>query len=124
MTCRVLVLWFSVSVALGASAQIPADWNPIPRAMLKQVSLPLDQAFPRIVRNEERTVILRRSGEVIILGYNEPVDSSRPYPCTYKCKYASPDGDSVNVFAYVNPKNDDVSFDVTNGFEELSIEGT
>lgn len=119
MTCRVLALWFSVSVTIGAFAQ-PDYYEKIRTATLG-LSYPIDVSIPRLVRDpENREYKIRRHGEMMVI--NRPEDTTRPYYFYYYCSYTTPEGDSAKLTVSINPE-DDISFDVTNGFEELSIDG-
>ena len=125
MTCRLLVLVFSVSVGIVALAQPHPDEKvrSIRNAGL-QLSYPIDVSIPRLIRDpENREYKIRRHNENFYFTHTSEIDTGRPNYMYYTCSYSTSDGDSAKVYLYINPENDAISFDVTNGFEELSIDG-
>ena len=125
MACRVLTLWFSLSVAIGAFAQETVEVRAPYRNAALALSYPLDISIPRLVRDpENREYKIRRHGEVFIHNSSSEADTSIPNYSSYKCSYSTPDGDTLKLSVYINPTQEAISFDVTKDFEVFTIEGT
>jgi hypothetical protein len=128
MTCRVLAIWYLMSVAISATGQVTPDSVVRQRKFTVQVGNAIAKAFPRYVymgkSSEDGPV---RASAVLQPGhFHTPratrVDSSRPNACSYFGTYTVSQ-DSVTFAVYINPKEEAISFDVTKDFEVLDIEG-